>query len=188
MKMRRNKKLNRKGFTLIELLAVIVILAVIMVIASGSILSSMNEAKKKSLLNSAKSAADEFENKYADSVLASTDKIYGFDLNTLMAGTGTVPVTLYFGTGNGGNEIGKTDLDALNINKTDYDLANSFVSYDGTKFTVCFVATDGGTFNVTAARSGKEVAYTDGVASGTTLPDKKMWACSNGDTSWITGK
>lgn len=40
-------KMNKRGFTLIELLAVIVVLALIMVLAVPSILSSMNNAKKK---------------------------------------------------------------------------------------------------------------------------------------------
>ncbi len=41
------KKTNKKGFTLIELLAVIVVLALIMILAVPSILTSMNNAKKK---------------------------------------------------------------------------------------------------------------------------------------------
>ena len=205
MKMRRNKKLNRKGFTLIELLAVIVILAVIMVIASGSILSSMNESKKKSLLNSAQSAAREFENKYADTVLTSATEIYGVPVSTIMAGTTDAPVNVKFsdvgatfksdGTVQAAtDETRKKYLDTLNVNDTDYDLAKSFVAYDGTKFTICFTATTKGTFNVTAAYSAKPVKY--GTSEGYTnigvkdviMAEKTMWACSNGDTSWITGK
>ena len=204
MKMRRNKKLNRKGFTLIELLAVIVILAVIMVIASGSILSSMNEAKKKSLLNSAKSAASEFENKYADTVLTSNEEIFGVPVATIMAGTTAAPVNVMFnmvgatknaaGTSVENKANRKKYLDTLNINDTDYDLAKSFVAYDGTKFTVCFTATTKGTFNVTAAYSVNKVEY--GTSTGKTnigvsdidMASGTMWACSNGDTSWTTGK
>ena len=199
MKMRRNKKLNRKGFTLIELLAVIVILAVIMVIASGSILSSMNEAKKKSLLNSAKSAANEFENKYADTVLTSNEEIFGVPVATIMAGTTAAPVNVMFNmVGATKNDAGtdvenkanrKKYLDTLNINDTDSGLGRLFVVYDGTKCTVCFTATTKGTFNVTAAKSTKDVSYDKsiGVAS-VTMSTGTMWACSNGDTSWTTGK
>lgn len=184
MEIRKNKRLNRKGFTLIELLAVIVILAVIMVIASGSILSSMNESKKKSLLNSAQSAAREFENKYADTVLTGADEIYGIKLSTIMAGTSASPVKVTL------NDMGDTNVKALGINSTDYDLANSILAYDGTKFTVCFTATEKGTFNVTAAYSTKDVSYgvSDGFPANTTLAQKKMWACSNGDTSWTKGQ
>ena len=195
MKMRRNKKLNRKGFTLIELLAVIVILAVIMVIASGSILSSMNEAKKKSLLNSAKSAASEFENKYADTVLTSSEEIFGVPVATIMAGTTSSPVNVKFSEIDGSDAAArKKHLDTLNINDTDYDLAKSFVAYDGTKFTVCFTATKKGTFNVTAAYSTKSVnygtseGYTNIGVKDVTMAETTMWACSNGDTSWTTGK
>lgn len=184
MKMRRNKKLNRKGFTLIELLAVIVILAVIMVIASGSILSSMNESKKKSLLNSAQSAAREFENKYADTVLTGSQKIYGIELSTIMAGTSAAPKSVAL------NTMEDTDIKALSINKTDYDLEKSILAYDGTKFTVCFTATTKGTFNVTAAYSTTDVVYgtADGFPANTKLAEKTMWACSNGDTSWGRGQ
>ncbi len=200
MKMKRRKKLNRKGFTLIELLAVIVILAVIMVIASGSILSSMNESKKKSLLNSAQSAAREFENKYADTVLTSATEIYGVPVSVIMSGTTDKPVNVKFSDVGATFENGavktaaddatrKKYLDTLNVNKTDYDLEKSFVAYDGTKFTVCFTATEKGTFNVTAAKSTKDVPYDKsiGVAS-VTMSDGTMWACSNGDTSWGKGQ
>lgn len=41
------KKLNKKGFTLVELLAVIVVLALILVITVPTVLSAMNNSKKK---------------------------------------------------------------------------------------------------------------------------------------------
>ena len=52
------KKLNRKGFTLIELLAVIVVLAIVLVVTIPSVLRSVNNARVKSLENSANAVAD----------------------------------------------------------------------------------------------------------------------------------
>ncbi len=169
MKMRRNKKLNRKGFTLIELLAVIVILAVIMVIASTSVLSSMNSSKKSSLADSAKSAKSSFDNKYTEMALVSAETILGLDTNTVIGGTLT-PLT----------NVNKA---ALNINDTDYDLDNSFVYFNTTDstFLVCFVAKNTGSFYVASAAKEDEIKI-NGAPNDKTLTG--MWACSNGQNSW----
>lgn len=181
--MRKFKRLNRKGFTLIELLAVIVILAVIMVIASTSVLTSMNESKKKSLLNSAQSAASAFETAYSETILTSSTTILGVSSSTLMVGTKAAPAKVALNT-NG------VDLASLNINNKDYDLAGSFVSYNGAKFTVCFMATSTGNFYVASAVSKKDKTYgvNEGITANTKLVANKMWACSNGYTSWTEGQ
>lgn len=183
MKMRRNKKLNRKGFTLIELLAVIVILAVIMVIASTSVLSSMNSSKRKSLQNSAASAADAFTTAFSEAILNNETTFY--NISGLMEGTSTTTAYKALkGTDNGTDY--QVDVDALGINTTDYDLANSYVMYDGSKVTVCFSVTSSSQFYVAADKSGKVVSK--GTGNTFNLAKDTMWACSNGDTSWTTGK
>ena len=169
MKMRRNKKLNRKGFTLIELLAVIVILAVIMVIASTSVLSSMNSSKKSSLADSAKSAKSSFDNKYTEMALVASDKILGLTTADVIKGTLT--------------SLSSVDKAALNINDTDYDLAKSFVYFNTTNstFLVCFVAKNTGSFYVASAAKDAATEI-NGAPEETTLTG--MWACSNGQNSW----
>lgn len=182
MKMRRRKKLNRKGFTLIELLAVIVILAVIMVIASTSVISSMNSSKRKSLQNSAASAADAFTTAFSEAILNNETTFY--NISGLMEGTDTKnAVASLKKTGDGAYTV---NVDALGINETDYDLANSYVMYDGSKVTVCFSVTSSSQFYVAADKSGRDVSK--GTGNTFKLAKDTMWACSNGDTSWTTGK
>ena len=162
------KKLDRKGFTLIELLAVIVILAVIMVIATTSVLSAMNESRKKSLINSAESAASSFDTKYAELTLVNSSEILGISVSSLTSGTP--------------QSFSGADLDALNINDVDYDLANSFVYFNpsNSTFLVCFVADDTGSFYVASASDSTSTAITG--VTGKSLSG--MWACSNGQYSW----
>lgn len=57
--MMKLRKLNNKGFTLIELLAVVVILAIVMGIAATSVLSSINNSRKSTLLSTAQNAANQ---------------------------------------------------------------------------------------------------------------------------------
>ena len=171
--MRKFKRLNRKGFTLIELLAVIVILAVIMVIASTSVLSSMNESRKKSLINSAEVAANGFTTNFSEQVLLGQTTILG--VAGLMEGTAAKPVAKSLGAA-------KT---ALDITDADYDFdedSGSFVVYDGSKFTVCMVAKTGGNFYVAAATSKTTEAI--GSASVGDATNGAMWACSNQTHSW----
>lgn len=52
------RKLNNKGFTLIELLAVVVILAIVMGIAATSVLTSINNSRKSSLVSTAQNLAN----------------------------------------------------------------------------------------------------------------------------------
>lgn len=187
MKMRRNKKLNRKGFTLIELLAVIVILAVIMVIASTSVISSMNSSKRKSLQNSAASAADAFTTAFSEAIL--NNKTTFYNISGLMEGTNkATAVAALEGTYNGNDY--KVDVDAIDINTTDYSLNTSYVMYDGSKVTVCFSVSDSSQFYVAADKSSRAVTYGTGNDNTNkfTLASGTMWACSNGDTSWTTGQ
>ncbi len=172
-------KLNRKGFTLIELLAVIVILAVIMVIASTSVIGVMNQSKQSSLLDSAKSSADALTTAASESILTNSTTVYG--LTNLLTGSSTSPVTLAMSTG------GTTLTDYLDINSTDYNLASSYVSYDGTKITVCYTVGTGSSFYVSNAAS--KYTYKK-LKNGTTqitignATTNTMWACSDGNASW----
>lgn len=52
------RKLNNKGFTLIELLAVVVILAIVMGVAATSVLTSINNSRKSSLVSTAQNLAN----------------------------------------------------------------------------------------------------------------------------------
>ena len=52
------RKLNNKGFTLIELLAVVVILAIVMGIAATSVLTSINNSRKSSLVSTSQNLAN----------------------------------------------------------------------------------------------------------------------------------
>ena len=174
MKMRRNKKLNRKGFTLIELLAVIVILAVIMVIASTSVISSMNSSKRKSLQNSAASAADAFTTAFSEAILNNETTFY--NISDLMEGTET---------NNAVSALTNVETAPLNINSTDYDLGNSYVIYDGSKVTVCFSVTSSSQFYVAADKSASDATKTVGIGTNAkTIAGGTMWACSDGTHSW----
>ncbi len=193
MKMRRNKKLNRKGFTLIELLAVIVILAVIMVIASTSVISSMNSSKKKSLQNSAAGAADAFTTAFSEAVLNNQTTFY--KITGLMEGTADDTVV---------SRLTNVETAPLNINDKDYDLPNSYIVYDGSKVNVCFSVQTSSQFYVAAYKSKKDVTIgkssnsSSTILTGTnlsalngakaTLASGTMWACSDGTTSWIEGQ
>lgn len=70
------KKLNRKGFTLIELLAIIVILAIIMVVTIPTVLSSMGNARKTTLENSANTVADWIEKEYTMAQIGQGDTAF----------------------------------------------------------------------------------------------------------------
>ena len=86
------KKLNNKGFTLIELLAVIVILAVVMAIASTSVISAMNNSRKSSLQDSAKSVQQAFQTKYSESIVTnSATAIYGDVIGLYHTGSSSNP-------------------------------------------------------------------------------------------------
>ena len=70
------KRLNNKGFTLIELLAVIVILAIIMVVTIPTVLSSMDNARKSTLQNSANTIAEWVEKESALFELGMADSAF----------------------------------------------------------------------------------------------------------------
>ncbi len=74
------KKLNRKGFTLIELLAVIVILAIILVVTVPNIINSINDARVSSIHNLAVSAANTYDNAFAQDLV-------GVNVNNKLLGT-----------------------------------------------------------------------------------------------------
>ena len=166
--MKKITKLNNKGFTLIELLAVIVILAVVMAIAARSVLGVMNSSRKSALQDSAVAAARAFTNAYAEYSINQSGNVVGIGHDSLTA-----------------SKVGLTtdSFNELAISTADYDQNNSFVYYDGNKFTVCLTATTTGSFYVAslATSSAKETGLT---ANNTPITLTGMWACSNGTHSW----
>jgi len=64
IKINKSNTKKKKGFTLIELLAIIVILAIIMVVTIPTVLSSVEEARKKNFYNSANVVAEWLEKQY----------------------------------------------------------------------------------------------------------------------------
>lgn len=201
--LKSRRKLNNKGFTLIELLAVVVILAVVMGIAMTSVLSSMNNSRKGSLQNSAKSVAQAFQTKYSEAlVISQVNDVFG-DLSDVGSGKG------YDFTGTGFYYLSESLKDELNISPSTYRLtsmtakpdkiadsvltttgiSDSFVYFDGSKFTVCMIAKQTGSYFVENAASektitlgGKTIKFVKGSDEGNT---KVMWACSlDGEYSW----
>ena len=94
------KKLNRKGFTLIELLAVIVILAVVLVVTIPSVITSMNDARKKNLQNAANTVEEWFTKQYELSVLGtslgseSVDSVFSSNYTATGKSIPTTPTTI----------------------------------------------------------------------------------------------
>lgn len=67
------RKLNNKGFTLIELLAVVVILAIVMGIAATSVLSSINNSRKSSLVSTAQNLANTLNTWVSEDMVTTDD-------------------------------------------------------------------------------------------------------------------
>lgn len=192
----KRKRLNNKGFTLIELLAVVVILAVVMGIAMTSVLSAMNNSRKGSLQDSANSVAQAFQTKYSEALVTnSTANVYGDVLNNNSG---------YDFTTAGVYELSSGLNNELNLSKSTYHLgdvvkkvpinnnaatvANSFVVFDGSSFTVCLVAVQSGSYYVSTATGTDNVTingtkYT--FSKGSDESGNVMWACSlDGEYSW----
>ena len=215
MKLLKNKKkLNNKGFTLIELLAVVVILAVVMGIAMTSVLSSMNNSRKGSLQNSAKSVAQAFQTKYSEAmVTGQTSKVYGdvvtdtnsYDFNVASE---TNPV-FYYLTDGLKDELNlspstyrlTSNISKLTINTDETDstksvtATDSFVAFNGSTVVVCLVANQSGSYYVADfAKSGGiqdvfgvKVTFNASGASTNKSEGIDMWSCSLDDAnSWTT--
>ena len=167
------KKLNNKGFTLIELLAVIVILAVVMGVATTSVLSAMNNSRKRSLQNSALSAADGFRTKYAEYSMTPGGSLVGIPATSV--------TSLLNGTAQKLN-VNANVAKELNITDANYDLGSSYVYFDKTTstFTVCLVAKTTGSYYVAAAVGKAKSAMGNSPA----LTTSQMWACSDNSHSW----
>lgn len=194
------KKLNNKGFTLIELLAVVVILAVVMGIAMTSVLTAMNNSRKGSLQDSAKSVSQAMQTKYSEALVTnSTNDVFG----DVLKSDGTTTKGYNF-TKKGFFALNSGLKDDLNLSPSTYVLADnssamtptadnkldastSFVYYDGERFTVCLMAKRAGSYFVANAASNKTV-----ILGGTTVSFKEatadtdaMWSCStDGEYSW----
>lgn len=186
-------KLNNKGFTLVELLAVVVILAVVMGIAANSVLSSMNNSRKGSLQNSAKSVSQSFQTKYSEAMVTqSMGSVYGdvmaMGYNFSVA-TPTKPVFYYLseelkdelnlspstymlGTSGENNE-------GLNINADGASVSvdKSFVAFNGKNVVVCLIANDTGSYYV-ADFSGSNISTTILNKTVNFAGENKMWSCS----------
>lgn len=67
------RKLNNKGFTLIELLAVVVILAIVMGIAATSVLNSINNSRKSSLVSTAQNLANTLNTWVSEDMVTTDD-------------------------------------------------------------------------------------------------------------------
>ncbi len=78
---------NKKGFTLIELLAVIVILAIIALIATPIVIGVINNAREKSVVNSAYGVVDAAKLYYTESLLESTQVASGSVTSLNVSGT-----------------------------------------------------------------------------------------------------
>ena len=171
------KKLNRKGFTLVELLAIIVILAVILVVAIPPILDAMDNSKRKSLENSAKSVASGWSNNIAAALLDSSglsDNQKAVYLN--WAGTTD---------SNGYKCLTETDAAVLGMDTKQYVFSTvgtdtslnpaapkcSMAKVEGTAVTVVLVV-----------KSGHQMYFAD--AAKTVGTEKYMWASSDGTKSW----
>lgn len=172
------KKLNRKGFTLVELLAIIVILAVILVVAIPPILDAMDNSKKKSLENSAKSVASGWSNNIAAALLDSSGLTSDQTALYLNWGGGT--------TGSDGYKcLTTTDAEVLGMDTKQYVFSTvgtdtslnpaapkcSMAKVEGTAVTVVLVVKSGHQMYLDdAAKDVNGVSY--------------MWASSDGTKSW----
>ena len=203
MKNVNRKKLNNKCFTLIELLAVVVILAVVMGIAMTSVLSSMNNSRKSSLENSAKSLQQGITTKYSEAQVMGKlssvykDEIQGmttcYDFNKTASNSAPVYYSIPSVLNTEFNLSPSTYIIdgtlasmkyAPTTNGTTTAPANqSFIAFNGTSFVVCLFAQKTGNMYVAnyataAAKTIKVFGKTVSVASGT------MYACSNEEHSW----
>ena len=199
----KRKKLNNKGFTLIELLAVVVILAVVMGVAATSVLGSMNNSRKGSLLNSAQATAQAFQNKYSEAMVSgsttavlssTTPKSAGY--NFAQAATTSNPYYYL---------INQNSSAELNLSKTNYSLetssdatisgtkstnlntavsmTKSFVIFDGSRIVACLIVPNTSSYYVGGATKTNASITVLGqkiTMSGNNL----MWACSDDQKSW----
>ena len=187
--MKKFKKLNRKGFTLIELLAVIVILAVVMGIAANSVLTSMNNARGGSLLDSAEIIRKDMINRLMSAQLDSTTggAISGTTLKVGTTGTSVISIDLgkEFGLSNKDYMFGGTAPSTTATSQA----ATSFIYYDASdnSFVVCLRAAVGGKYDVASFRTAAA-----GTKNLVTLANSKfiqnvassMIGCSNGNKTW----
>ena len=161
--------MNNKGFTLVELLAIIVILAVILVVAIPPILDAMDNSKKKSLENSAKSVASGWSNNIAAALLDSS-------------GLTSDQTALYLNWGDDYKCLTETDAAVLGMDVNQYVFGTagadtnltttnpqcSMAKVEGTAVTVILAVTE-----------GHQMYLAD--AKGTST---YMWASSDGTKSW----
>ena len=170
------KKLNRKGFTLVELLAIIVILAVILVVAIPPILDAMDNSKRKSLENSAKSVASGWSNNIAAAQL---------DSSTLSDNQKAVYLNWAGTTGSNGYKcLTTTDAAVLSMDVNNYVFGTGTETNLSPTAPVCSMAKVEGTAAtvVLVVKSGHQMYLAD--AAKTVGTEKYMWASSDGTKSW----
>ena len=203
MKKINRKRLNNKGFTLIELLAVVVILAVVMGIAMTSVLSSMNNSRKSSLENSAKSLQQGITTKYSEAqVIGKLSSVYKDEIQGMTAGydfnkTASNAAPIYY-------SIPSVLSTEFNLSPSTYvidgNLSNvayapttngtttapanqSFIAFNGSSFVVCLIAQKTG--NMYVANYAETAADTINVFGATVdVAAQTMYACSNEQNSW----
>lgn len=142
--MRKFRRLNRKGFTLIELLAVIVILAIVMGISATSVLNSINNSRKSSLLSAAQTYASNINTWAAEDALIQTDssRKLGDTFETLVKVTNKnnwVCLNAVGNIQNGGSST--TLLNALGISTSDVT-TGAAKDYDASTTTTAIAAKD----------------------------------------------
>ncbi len=169
MKKLNRKRLNNKGFTLIELLAVIVILAVVMGIAANSVITSMNNARKGSLQDSAIVLQDAFNTAYLEQQITTETKILGVATTNLLKGDTLVPLTA-------------ETLTTMGMKSTDIDVAKSYVGFNKTtqRFEVCLTAPTTSSYYVSTAVASAAKSAKLGAGTAVSLAKDTMFYCTSG--------
>ena len=148
------KKLNNKGFTLIELLAVIVILAIVVAITIPSVLSSIDNTRKKAFQTSVDTVADWVERQYqafliGDETVQNVDSAFASATN----GCGNLPKTPLTAPTSCALGDKSAFLKAAGVNPNNYDLSSVSITVN-TSGRACVKmkanTTDGDYKNVTA--------------------------------------
>lgn len=130
-------KLNKKGFTLIELLAVIVVLAIILVITVPMVLNTLGSTRQDGLQASANSVSTFIHEQLGLAAIGKNEilneKIF-FDSKGKVCASGSMSKNDCKTTGVALkiadiNWFSDEDREIIGLNSTDYDLANSTITW-----------------------------------------------------------
>lgn len=163
------KKLNQRGFTLIELLAIIVILAVILVIAIPKMLEVMDNSKKSSLDDSAKTVARSWTQNIAAAGLA----------------TNLTPVqtSLYKSSDFNWKCLTPEQATELGLDTNQYVIGDA-ATVDPQKPTCSMGKITNGTAQAILVVSQEHSMYVASAAKTVATDKVYMWAGSDGTHSW----